>query len=105
MIRKARLAGNGLPVLYVDLETCYETFPCQHEVRDENAHGGPMFANQIVQLYKDRGLVPDVHFSDQSIVEPDYGDDIVLDDEEVAALLDIDDANVVRCDCCCADYN
>jgi hypothetical protein len=98
------LAGNDLPVLYID-QMCYETFPCQHDVRDENGKVRLMFANQIVQLYKDRGLIPDPHFSDQSIVETDYGEDVALDDEEVAALLDVDDENVARCDCCCSDNN
>lgn len=102
------LTGNGLPTVYVDLSVCYESFPCQHIVTDASGKEDLLFAGQIVQLYKDRGMVPGSHFSDQSIVEPKYAEDVEFNDEEVAALLDQDNdsGDAGHCNaCCCCDNN
>lgn len=101
-LSKIPLTGNGLPTVYVDLETCYETFPCKHKVTYESGTTTFLSAKSIVTLYTDRGLIPDSHFmSKNKVVCIGEDSDASCEDDDAIMFLDNDKSDDF--DCCCND--
>ena len=95
------LTGNGLPTVYVDLETCYGSFPCIHKVTYESGITTFLSAKSIVTLYTDRGLIPDSHFMSKNKVVCIGEDDSSCEDDDAITFFDNDKSDGF--DCCCND--
>lgn len=101
-----KLVGNGLPAVYVNIELCLETTPCRHYVTDGDKTM-IMSRESVAKLYRERGLVPHVHFSDRGISGEDSSDDddVEFTHEEVAGLIaESENGDSGHCgDCCGGD--